>query len=127
MLTTEEQKETLKKLRSIMNLVVEECESNLSFANKVNQVLSLSTLKSPKKIKEPAFNHITFLQEKGAHELRQHLSSVVPTQELIGIAKYNKMLKNNKDLAKKTREELVEIIIEHADKKLNLGSTFLRN
>ncbi|MHB8335785.1 MAG: hypothetical protein ACYDEE_00010 [Ignavibacteriaceae bacterium] len=117
------------KLSSLLNCVLNEIEKNPSFAKEIENILLSDSLKKTLKEKKNKkdktfFNTLEFLQNQNVGELRSELNLKTIT-ELKEIMKKdgNKKAKELKDLS---REQIIESIIQNAQRKLNQGRSFLQ-
>jgi hypothetical protein len=117
------------KLYNLLNCILNEVDKNSIFAKEIEDVLLSDSLKrilkekKNKKIKIN-FNTLDYLQKNNLEELRTELNSKSLT-ELKAILK-NDGAKKAKELKDLSREQIIENIIENAQRKLNQGSSFLR-
>lgn len=117
------------KLSSLLNCILNEVERNPVFAREIENILISDSLKKTLREKKSRknkihFNVLEFLQNHNIEELRSELNlkSITELKEIIrkdGVKK----VKELKDLS---REQIIESIIQNAQRKLNQGSSFLR-
>lgn len=117
------------KLSNLLNCILNEVDKNPIFAKEIEDVLLSDSLKrilkekKNKKIKIN-FNTLEYLQNNNPEELRTVLN-IKSLTELKAILK-NDGAKKAKELKDLSREQIIENIIENAQRKLNQGSSFLR-
>lgn len=117
------------KLSNLLNCILNEVDKNPNFAKEIEDVLLSDSLKrilkekKNKKIKIK-FNTLEYLQNNNSEELRTVLN-IKSLTELKAILKNDGAKKAN-ELKDLSREQIIENIIENAQRKLNQGSSFLR-
>jgi hypothetical protein len=117
------------KLTNLLNCILNEVEKNPSFAKQVEEILLSDSLKKIIKEKKGkktkiVFNSMEFLQKHSIDELRLELNGKSQT-ELKEILKKDGS-KKEKELKDLSREQIIEHILQNAQRKLNQGSSFLR-
>ena len=117
------------KLSNLFNCVLNEVGKNPNFAKEIEDILLSDSLKriikekKNKKIKV-YFNTLEYLQNQNSEVLRTVLNLKTLT-ELKAIIK-NDGAKNAKEFKDLSREQIIENIIENAQRKLKQGSSFLK-
>lgn len=122
-------KEIESKLTNLIRVVLNEAEVNHEFYLKLEEVIVSDSLKAIPKIskKQQAkayFNVVAFLKEQGAEKLTAHLETQ-PNDDLREILRAEGIRKG-KELKSIERQQMIEEIIQTAERRLNQGKSFLQ-
>ncbi|WP_448572075.1 hypothetical protein [Trichothermofontia sp.] len=132
---SETEKQNLKdlegKLQAFLACILKKAESDIEFRQEIGIALqgdfsakNPSSRISKSRSKKNTFNAVDYLHEHNVSLLREELETKTDT-ELKQILQANSN-KKAKDLKKIEREQLIDEIVENANRVLNQGSSFLQ-
>jgi hypothetical protein len=115
-----------QKLDDLKQCILHQAKLDVEFASQLKKVLLIDSnnfIPPDKKKKEDIFNPVSFLHENGKGKLVELLNEKT-NSELIVIIRSLSIMKS-KELKGIERSEMLNTVINYAEKELNQGSVFL--
>ena len=117
-----------RKLTNLVNCILNKASTDPEFASQLYDILISDSLKAilrekKKRPKELAFNLVAFLHEHGKEELLKTLREK-PDSDL-RIMLRSEGIRKGKELKALERQQMIDEIFAHSEKKLKQGSVFL--
>jgi hypothetical protein len=118
------------RLGALVRCILAKAEADPEFAGQLKELFLSDTLrlalrsKGSKKGRRAVFDLVGFLSQHGLDVLRRELTDK-PTSELAEVARQHKVIPQ-KVIKSMDRDELIEKLVAHAERKLSQGGVFLR-